>query len=178
MYYLEPTPPPTGNEPKFPPPKRIWLVRVDRDSQDAAGIIPYSVNAPLWSDGAHKARWLAIPHDPERTDPQLIPRSKWLEPSDHTVAVKSFALENGSRQSCITQVDRNSVFGPRTDEWIGYSYEWYDDQTDGNLVDIRGKDRVFRIRDTNAKDGYREQTWRFPSRTECMVCHSRAATTC
>src|SRR5262249_53472861 len=25
------------------------------------GVIPYSVNAPFWSDGAHKQRWLALP---------------------------------------------------------------------------------------------------------------------
>src|SRR4029450_7886025 len=25
------------------------------------GVIPYSVNAPFWSDGAHKERWLALP---------------------------------------------------------------------------------------------------------------------
>ena len=25
------------------------------------GVIPYSVNSPLWSDGAHKERYFAIP---------------------------------------------------------------------------------------------------------------------
>src|SRR5439155_707161 len=31
------------------------------------------------------------------------------------------------------------------------------------------------IRDSKAPGGKREQTWHFPSRAECMVCHSRAA---
>jgi mono/diheme cytochrome c family protein len=58
-------------------------------------------------------------------------------------------------------------------EWFGYSYLWNDEQTDAKLVDKDGVDRKFQIR---AADGTtREQTWRFPSRTECMVCHSRAA---
>ena len=34
-------------------------------------------------------------------------------------------------------------------------------------------DREFRHQD--ATDGERKQTWHYPSRTECMVCHSRAA---
>lgn len=177
MYYLEPTPPLTGNEPKFP--RRLsesGLFASIQSHTMQPGIIPYSVNAPLWSDGAHKARWLAIPHDPERTDPPIDTTVKhgWNLP-DHTVAVKSFALETEAGNPASRKWIETRFLVREQNEWIGYSYEWNDDQTDGNLVDIRGKDRVFRIRDTNAKDGYREQTWRFPSRTECMVCHSRAA---
>ena len=32
-----------------------------KDLKPAPGLIPYSVNAALWSDGAHKERFLAIP---------------------------------------------------------------------------------------------------------------------
>jgi hypothetical protein len=31
-------------------------------SAPAAGLIPYAVAAPLWSDGADKERWLALPN--------------------------------------------------------------------------------------------------------------------
>ena len=60
-------------------------------------------------------------------------------------------------------------------EWFGYSYEWNDEQTEGVLVENAGKERNFEIRDTQAAGGVRQQTWHYPSRTECMVCHSRAA---
>jgi hypothetical protein len=29
--------------------------------QPAAGLIPYAPNAPFWSDGAAKLRWMALP---------------------------------------------------------------------------------------------------------------------
>ena len=57
-------------------------------------------------------------------------------------------------------------------EWIGYSYEWLDDQTDAVLVEAGGHDKAFAIRD---RAGDRRQTWHYPSRTECMACHTRAA---
>src|SRR5262249_11970514 len=53
-------------------------------------------------------------------------------------------------------------------KWAGYSYEWNDDQTDAVLLLAAGKDRPFTV-------GKRQQTWHYPSRAECQVCHSRAA---
>jgi hypothetical protein len=29
--------------------------------QPAPGVIPYAINAPFWSDGATKDRWIAVP---------------------------------------------------------------------------------------------------------------------
>jgi mono/diheme cytochrome c family protein len=55
---------------------------------------------------------------------------------------------------------------------VGYSYQWNDRQTDGQLVAREGAEQVFQIQ---TPQGTREQTWRYPSRTECMTCHSRAA---
>jgi hypothetical protein len=49
-------------------------------------------------------------------------------------------------------------------EWVGYSYQWNDEQTEATLVEGAGVDRK-----------YGDLTWHYPSRTECMVCHSRAA---
>lgn len=140
------------------------------------GVIPYSVNAPLWSDGAHKARWLAIPHDPERKDPPIEMTSSrgWNMP-DETVLVKSFALDLEAGKPESRRWIETRFMHKREGEWFGYSYEWNDEQTDGVLVDSEGKDRTFTIRDSRSPEGARQQTWRYPSRTECMVCHSRAA---
>src|SRR5262249_22186952 len=60
-------------------------------------------------------------------------------------------------------------------QWYGYSYLWNDAQTDAELVSAPGLDRVYEVRDSAAPGGKRRQTWHYPSRTECMVCHSRAA---
>ena len=67
---------------------------------------------------------------------------------------------------------------PGTDEvgaqvWKGYVYLWNEEQTDAELLDSEGLDRAFTIRE--ADGGASEQTWRFPSRAECTLCHTTAA---
>jgi mono/diheme cytochrome c family protein len=58
------------------------------------------------------------------------------------------------------------------DHWTGYSYAWNDGQTDAVLVGRGGMDRTYLIK---TAQGTRPQSWHYPSRTECMFCHSRAA---
>jgi hypothetical protein len=59
--------------------------------------------------------------------------------------------------------------------WRGYTYVWNEEQTDAVLLDAAGADRVLTIRDPEAAGGVREQTWHFPSRAECALCHTMAA---
>src|SRR5690606_8418812 len=59
-------------------------------------------------------------------------------------------------------------------EWVGYAYLWNDDRADATLVDKEGLDKTYLV--NAGRDGEtKAQTWRFPSRAECMVCHTRAA---
>ena len=60
------------------------------------------------------------------------------------------------------------------DHWLGYSYLWNADQTDADLVPAEGA-RLETWRSGIPSTARRQQTWRVPSRNECMVCHSRAA---
>ena len=64
------------------------------------------------------------------------------------------------------------LFTRQESEWVGYSYAWNDEQTEAMLVASAGLDRTFEVR---SKGGSTRQTWRYPSRAECMFCHSRAA---
>jgi glucose/arabinose dehydrogenase len=137
-------------------------------------LIPYSVNAPLWSDGAYKERFIALPGADSRID--FTTWRGWNFP-DETVLVKSFALEMEEGNPASRRWIETRFLTKQQGEWYGYSYAWNDEQTDAVLVDGAGLDRAFRIR-TPARQGeakVRQQTWHYPSRTECMVCHSRAA---
>src|SRR6185312_11806358 len=60
-------------------------------------------------------------------------------------------------------------------EWTGYSYRWNAAQTDAELVPAAGGAEELEVPDPASPGGRREQTWRFPARTECLTCHSRAA---
>jgi hypothetical protein len=56
--------------------------------------------------------------------------------------------------------------------WRGYTYVWNDEQTDADLLDEKGLDKMLQIK----VDGKMiEQKYRFPSRAECTLCHTNAA---
>ena len=140
-----------------------------RNHQLHPGAIPYDVNAPLWSDGTFKSRYVVLTDDGDRIG--FSPDGNWSFPPG-TVLVKSFALEmeEGNPESRRWIETRFMLF--EEGEWVGYSYQWNDQQTDGVLVARDGTEQIFQVQ---TAAGMRKQTWRYPSRTECMTCHSRAA---
>jgi hypothetical protein len=132
-------------------------------------LISYSVNSPLWSDGSYKERFIALPgSEPEI---EVTDKRGWKFP-DLTVFVKSFALELETGNPASRKWVETRLLTKQDGEWFGYSYRWNNEQTDAELVAIEGADRAYSIREG---DRTREQVWHYPSRTECMVCHSRAA---
>jgi uncharacterized repeat protein (TIGR03806 family) len=144
----------------------------------APGVVPYSINAELWSDGAHAERFAGVP---ETGTIRLYPQSKPVPgsmfgrsiefPTD-SVLIKTLSLEMkqgdpASRRRIETQVLH---FDGR--DWRGYTYAWNDDERDAVLVEGEGRARVLSIADAEARGGRRQQTWRYPSRTECLRCHN------
>lgn len=133
----------------------------------APGVLPYSVNSPLWSDESHKERFIAIPGGGKiRHD-----RSNGWNFPEGTVLVKTFALDlvkgdPSSRRRLETRIEHLEQ-----NHWRNYTYIWNDAQTDAELLDEpRGRDRTFTIRERDGRT--REQTWHFPGRAECTLCHT------
>jgi len=118
----------------------------------ASGLIPFGVNAALWSDGAEKSRFLAIP---DGTTITVKPDGDFDFPNG-TVLVKDFAL--GGKKIETRLFVRHDDGG-----WAGYSYEWLDDQSDAVLLPASKKKVIG------------TQTWHYPSRSECLRCHTEAA---
>jgi len=158
-----------------------------KDHKVAPGVIPYSVNAQLWGDHATKERFIAIPGDgkigfDEITYPQPSPGAPpgWHFP-DGTVLVKTFSMdmERGNpkgRKRLETRLLHFQQF-PGTQEygdqyWHGYTYVWNDDQTDAELLEDKGADKLLKIK---VGDKTVEQNYRIPSRAECTLCHTNAA---
>jgi len=190
IHRLVPTPPAT-EAPTFPRKlSETGLFASTRDHIPAPGLIPYSVNAPLWSDHALKHRFLALPGDSKIEYnaieyPQPAPGAPrgWRFP-DGTVLVKTFSMEmeKGNPASVRRLETRLLHFeqAPGTVEigdqlWRGYTYIWNDEQTDAFLLDSGGLDRLLTILDRDAPGGRRRQVWHFPSRAECTLCHTLPA---
>jgi uncharacterized repeat protein (TIGR03806 family) len=162
-----------------------------KDHQPAAGVIAYSVIAPQWCDGATKERFLALPQQSQiEFETVLYPQGApgappgWRFP-DGAVLAETLSLEMevgvpASRRRLETRVlHQERLLGSEEvgdQYWQGYTYVWNDEQTDAILLeDPRGGERVFWVRDARAPGGRRQQKWRYPSRTECTVCHNIAA---
>jgi len=140
------------------------------DHRMAPGIMPYSVNVQFWSDGAHKQRWFAVPQ--QDTIEYTSPRG-WNFPNG-SVLVKSFWLERQQGDPASRFPVETRLMVRWQNEWAGYSYRWNDEGTDAVLVSREGLDADFTL--THAATGTAvNHTWHYPSRAECMVCHSRAA---
>lgn len=139
------------------------------------GVFPYSVNSPLWSDGAHKERALAVP-----AMARIGYRAKraWEFPQ-RSVLVKSFSFDvpgaTAKDAPRRRRIETRLLTLEDNGEWAGYSYRWNDAQTDAVLVGRAGEDVGYRVVDPQAPGGTRLLSWRFPSRAECMVCHTREA---
>lgn len=117
-----------------------------------SALIPYDVIAPLWSDGAEKERYLALP---DNASIHINSEDDWEFPVG-SVLVKTFRLDG--------DLIETRLFMRHDDgEWGGYSYEWNDEQTDALLLPGA----------KNKQIGSRN--WRFPSRSECFQCHTAAA---
>jgi len=133
-----------------------------------AGIVPYDLNVPFWSDNAIKSRWFSVPNT--NLNLTFSATGNWLSPTG-SVWIKHFELEltNGvaaSRKRLETRFlvkNSNGVYG--------VTYRWTTPPTNALLVTEAGLDEVF----TNYTGGgaiLSTQVWRYPSRSECLACHT------
>jgi len=131
-------------------------VSASNATQPATGLIPYAPNASFWSDGAAKRRWIGLPNGAQIDTSAAS--GDWVFPPG-TVLVKEFSLNNQRIETRLLMRHPDGV-------WAGYVYQWNAAQTDATRVsagvDVTVAGQV--------------QPWHIPSETECMSCHTSAAT--
>jgi uncharacterized repeat protein (TIGR03806 family) len=121
-------------------------------TQPYAGLVPYDLNAPFWSDGADKDRHMGLPNG---TTILVGADGDWAFPPG-TVIVKNFRL-NGQL------IETRHLMRHPDGAWAGYTYEWNAAQTEatrvrgGKTVDVGGQD------------------WIYPDEAECLQCHTVVA---
>jgi uncharacterized repeat protein (TIGR03806 family) len=178
-YRLDPTT--DADRPSEPFPTKLsatGLFASVADHQPHPAALPFEVSAPQWADGAAMERFAALPGlDRIEQKSQHNAGGAWTLPNGSVlVQTLSLALAPGAgvAKSSRRRVETRLLVRQQG-EWTGYSYRWNDVQTDAELVPGGGDGIELEVADAAEPGGRREQVWRFPSRTECMVCHSRAA---
>ncbi|QDV38224.1 Soluble aldose sugar dehydrogenase YliI precursor [Tautonia plasticadhaerens] len=135
------------------------------DHEPAEGVVPYDVNSPQWLDGATAERWVAFPGDSSATfyeDGKPIPGLvSWHSfrmhfPKD-AVLVRTLSL--GGRRLETQLLHYDGV------DWRAYTFAWRSDQSDADLVPSEGGELEL----PGEGPG---RVWQFPSRSQCMSCHS------
>jgi uncharacterized repeat protein (TIGR03806 family) len=127
-------------------------VNPSNPAQPASGLIPYAPNAPFWSDGAVKERWIGLP---DGQNISVGTDGDWDFPNG-TVLMKNFRLDDRLIETRLFMRHPDGV-------WAGYTYEWNAQGNDARLV--RGGKQ--------ATIG--GQTWIYPSEAQCLACHTQAA---
>jgi len=139
----------------------------------AAGVLPYSINAAAWADGATAERFVALPGTSrlsvyEKENVQIgHVRGMWRFPIDGVLAKTVFADTPAGRRRIETQ-----LLHYNGDDWSAYTYLWNDEQSDANLVGAEGVDLQLTVADPKAPNRTRRQSYRVASRTECLLCHT------
>jgi hypothetical protein len=117
----------------------------------------FSPQYPLWSDGAHKSRWVFLP-DGAAIDARS---PDWNLPVG-TRFWKEFRF--GDRK-----VETRMLWKTGAADWIAVSYVWNADQTDAVLAPPEGVPNVASIAPGRAHT--------IPSRADCLACHGAKRTT-
>ena len=140
------------------------------------GLHNYTVNSPLWSDRSLKQRWFAVPNDGTHNTAaeQIVfsPTNEWVFPAG-TVFVKHFDLPvNDTNSAIVKRLETRLIVMDQNNAAYGLTYKWRTDGSDADLL-TTGTNADYVI--TGAGGILRTQTWAFPSRQDCLVCHNANA---
>ncbi len=126
----------------------------------APGLIPYDINSALWSDGASKRRWMALA---EGATVGIDAEGDFLFPPG-TVLVKEFSYNGVPHETRLFVHHLDGI-------WAGYSYEWRNGVSgwDGYLLPAG------LVKDLDPGIYGPGHTWTYPSRAECLRCHTDSA---
>jgi uncharacterized repeat protein (TIGR03806 family) len=141
--------------------------------QPVEALIPYDVNSPLWSDGATKSRWFAIPSGAQI---RFSSTGEWGFP-EGSVFVKHFELpktEADGKPMPATRLETRVMVRDATGFVYGASYRWRPDGLDADLVET-GQSASFLVAKGLKGKPDKQQTWYFPGRQDCLSCHTRVS---
>jgi uncharacterized repeat protein (TIGR03806 family) len=143
------------------------IFRSLKDLTPNPGVIPYNVNAPLWGDGAAKRRWIVLPGDARVG---FAETGEWKFPAG-TVLVKHFELPSDGANPRPRRLETRLVVVDRSGSGYGVTYKWRPDESDADLLAAGAAEDI----PLRTAAGPRTLRWNYPSRSDCLVCHTNYA---
>jgi uncharacterized repeat protein (TIGR03806 family) len=130
-------------------------------------LIPYDVAVPFWSDGASKTRWIALPN----AKITFAAAGEWKFPKG-TVFVKNFELRTDDTDPTVRRrLETRFIVCDSLGYVYGVTYKWRADNSDADLLSASMTEAI----PIKTATGERMQTWYYPSRQDCLTCHTANA---
>jgi uncharacterized repeat protein (TIGR03806 family) len=131
-------------------------------------LIAYTVNSPLWSDGAHKQRWMALPTN---TFVHFAPTGEWTFPKG-AVFVKHFDLPiDDTDPAALRRLETRFLVRDTNGAVYGITYKWRPNYLEADLVTNAITEEI----PIATASGTRTQQWFYPGPLDCLRCHTPAA---
>jgi uncharacterized repeat protein (TIGR03806 family) len=147
----------------------VFVDTAANDLEASAGLIPYDVKAPLWSDGAVKRRWVSVP---DAGSVSFSENGSWAFP-EGTVFVKHFELAlDESHPEDVRRLETRLLVHGEGGQYYGVSYKWNAEGTDAELL-MAGQ--VEPIEVELPGDEHRSLKYFYPGPNDCGVCHNPEA---
>jgi len=129
------------------------------------GVLPYTLNSTLFTDYAHKARFVWMP---EGTSARYSPDREFDFPVG-TILIKNFYYPFDFRdESKGRRIIETRLLIHREDGWVGLPYIWNEEQTDATLQLAGGQTDVSWVHDDGSERSVR---YTIPNKNQCKSCH-------
>lgn len=133
-------------------------------------LIPYEIIFAFWSDGAAKSRWIAVPAErPSKLSHiDFAANGEWTFPAG-TVFVKHFEMATDeTRPEIKRRLETRLLVRDRLGKVYGVTYKWRQDDSDAELLLTNLTENIL----IKTATGTRTQSWYYPSRQDCLTCHT------
>lgn len=138
-----------------------------KDQKPALGVLPYAPASSLFTDYAHKKRFVWMPKGTKAT---YNTDGSVLELPVGAALIKTFYYDNVQNIDNVggTRIIETRVMIRKAGGWIFSDYVWNAEQTEatntltGSFTDVTWKDEAGTIK---------MATYRIPSEEQCVICH-------
>lgn len=136
--------------------------------QPNEGVLPYDLNTPLFSDYAHKARFVWMPAGSSAQ----YTKEGVLDFPEGTVLIKNFYYENDETDPAKgRRILETRLLINREEAWEALGYIWNQEQTEAKLEVIGD---IQEVEWTNPTGTLQKVDYIIPNKNQCKNCHARA----
>ncbi len=138
------------------------------DLNPVYGVLPYDLNSPLFSDYAHKKRFIWMPSNVKAA---YVSDYTPLDFPTGAILIKNFYYDNVLPND-ETKIIETRLMIKMEGEWSFAKYVWNDEQTEAFFTNDGSFVPIDWVQDNQTKS----VNYRVPSVSECFTCHNKFGT--